>query len=343
MVTIADVAAQAGVGAGTVSRVLNGRPKVSPETRARVLAAIELLEYRPNPMARGLSLGRCQTIGVVVPFFTHASAIERLRGVVDALRGSRYDLVLFNVESPVHRDEHFASLRRDRADGLVIMSLPPPPSQLARLCAAGVPIILVDAVCQGVPSVVTDDVEGGRIATQHLLDLGHRDIAFIGDVPDNSFGFISSALRQRGYEQTMAAAGIRVPAGFIQHGPHERQTGRRLGEVLLKRRRPPTAIFAASDATAMGVLEAARARRRRVPEDLSVVGFDDVEISAYAGLTTVRQPLFESGRLAAISLLEALEREHELPTEAMQLPLELVERTTTGPAPKRRRTHARAS
>src|SRR5918998_5883408 len=169
MVTISDVAAHAGVGAGTVSRVLNDSPRVSERTRARVLAAIELLDYRPNPLARGLSRGRCQTLGVVVPFFTHASAVERLRGVVDALDGSRYDVVLFNVESPVHRDEHFATLtRRDRADGLLVMSLPPPPESLERLSQAGVPVVLLDARGRGVPSVVTDDVEGGRMATRHL-------------------------------------------------------------------------------------------------------------------------------------------------------------------------------
>src|SRR5687768_4224940 len=162
MVTIADVAAHAGVGAGTVSRVLNDRPKVSPDTRAKVLAAIEVLDYRPSPLARGLSLGRCQTLGVVVPFFTHASAIERLRGIVAALRDSRYDLVLFDVESPVHRDEHVAALMgRDRADGLVVMSLPLPAAQLERLRAASVPLVLVDAIGEGVPCVVTDDVEGG--------------------------------------------------------------------------------------------------------------------------------------------------------------------------------------
>ena len=167
MPTIADVAASAGVGLGTVSRVLNGSPKVRAETRARVLDAIDTLGYRPNPLARGLSLGRCQTVGVVVPFFTHASAVERLRGVVAALDQSRYDLVLFNVESPVHREEHLGSLtRRDRADGLLIMSLPTPAEELERLTASGVPIVLVDAEGVGVTAVVTDDVAGGRIATR---------------------------------------------------------------------------------------------------------------------------------------------------------------------------------
>ena len=208
MPTIADVAAHAGVGQGTVSRVLNGSPKVSEATRARVLQAIEILDYRPNPLARGLSPGRCQTLGVVVPFFTHASAVERLRGVVAALDESRYDLVLFNVESPVHRDEHLASLTgRDRADGLLVLSLPVPARDLARLTNAGVPVVLVDARGDGVPSVVTDDVEGGRIATQHLVDLGHRSHRVHRRRPDNPFGFTSSAQREHGYRAVLDEAG----------------------------------------------------------------------------------------------------------------------------------------
>ncbi len=330
MVTIADVAATAGVGAGTVSRVLNDRPKVSPSTRARVLAAIEELEYRPNPLARGLSLGRCQTLGVVVPFFTHASAVERLRGIVAALRDSRYDLVLFNVESPVHRDEHFEALtRRDRADGLLVLSLPPPPDHLARLRAAGVPIVLVDATAPGVPCVVTDDVEGGRIATRHLLSLGHRDIAFIGDSTANGFGFTSSARREEGYGQVLRAAGIRVRRSYVRHGAHERDVAARLAGQLLRLRVRPTAVFASSDVQATGVLAAARSHGLRVPEDLSVVGFDDIEISAYAGLTTVRQPLFDSGYLGARHHLDALEGGTPIMAAEQRLPLELVVRLTT--------------
>jgi LacI family transcriptional regulator len=333
MATIADVAARAGVGAGTVSRVLNDRPKVSADARARVLAAIAELDYRPSAMARGLVLGRSQTIGVVVPFFTHASAVERLRGISAALRDCRYDLVLFNIESPEHRDEHFASLTgRDRADGLLVMSIPPPRAELDRLRDAGVPIVLVDAVGAGVSCVLTDDVEGGRIATRHLLDLGHRDIAFMGDQPDNSFGFTSSTQRQAGYEETLRGAGIRVKRTYIKHGPHERDTARRMTDHLLNLQTPPTAVFAASDVQATGVLESARARGLRVPEDLSVVGFAAIELSAYAGLTTVRQPLFDSGYLGARLLLDALEgRDHVVAAEH-HLPLELIARSTTGPA-----------
>ncbi|MDP1819716.1 MAG: LacI family DNA-binding transcriptional regulator [Acidimicrobiales bacterium] len=335
MPTIADVAAHAGVGQGTVSRVLNGSPKVRDATRARVLSAIELLDYRPNPLARGLSRGRCQTLGVVVPFFTHASAIERLRGVASGLDGSRYDLVLFNVESPVHRDEHIASITgRDRADGLLVLSLPVADRDLQRLTAAGVPVVLVDAPGTGVPTVVTDDRAGGRVATQHLVDLGHRAIGYLGHDPSNPFGFTATDDREAGYLEVLADAGLPVRRELIRYGPHDREAGRALAAELLAEPHPPTAIFASSDAQAMGVLAATEDAGLRVPRDLSVIGFDDVELSSYVGLTTVRQPLFESGRLGVELLLAALAGDPPPPT-VHALPLELVVRSTTAPAPRR--------
>jgi DNA-binding LacI/PurR family transcriptional regulator len=332
VVTIKDVAARAGVGAGTVSRVLNDSPAVSPATRDRVLNAMAALDYRPNPLAQRLSRGHCQTLGVVVPFFTHASAVERLRGVVSALSGSRYDLVLFNVESPVHRDEHFAALsRRGRADGLLVMSLEPPAPDLARLITAEMPIILVDARAASVPMVITDDVQGGRIATQHLLDLGHRRIAFIGDRLDNPLGFRSSADRERGYADCLAGTGQPRDPRLTRHGPHDRAVAQTLAEDLLSLENRPTAVFASSDVQATGVLAAAQRLGLRVPEDLSVIGFDDIEIASYAGLTTVHQPLFESGRIGAELLLQALVGERLPAPEVHQIPLRLVERATTAP------------
>ncbi len=332
MPTIADVAAHAGVGLGTVSRVLNGSPQVSEATRTRVLASIEILEYRPNPLARGLSRGRCQTLGVVVPFFTHASAVERLRGVVAELDESRYDLVLFNVESPVHRDQHLASITgRDRADGLLILSLPIPEPDLQRLTAAGVPVVLVDTRGPGVPAVVTDDVAGGRLATAHLLELGHRSIAFMGDDPKNTFGFTSSAQREQGYAAVLQEAGIPYRPELVRHGAHDRTIAEGLAAELLAESDPPTAVFASSDVQATGVLAAAAARGLAVPKDLSVIGFDDIELSTYVGLTTVRQPLRESGQLGARLLLEAVSGEALAPIEHL-LPLTLVERSTTAAA-----------
>ena len=334
MATISDVAAHAGVGLGTVSRVLNNSPKVSEATRARVVAAMELLDYRPSPLARGLSRGRCHTVGLLVPFFTHASAVERLRGVVAALHDSPYDLVLFDVESPRHRDEHLAALtKRDRADGLLVVSLPPPARDLAKVVGAGVPVVLIDARGDGVPMVITDDVEGGRIATRHLLALGHRRIGYIGEEPDNPFGFTATVLREQGYVEALLEAGLTRDARLVRYSRHDRQAAQQVASKLLALRNRPTAIFASSDVQATGVLAAASAAGLDVPGDLSVVGFDDIEISAYAGLTTVRQPLFESGRIGAEMLLGALDGEEEHHAGVRQLPLDLVVRTTTA-APK---------
>ncbi len=336
MVTIADVATRAGVGAGTVSRVLNNSPNVSADTRARVLAAIEVLDYRPNPLARGLSLGRGHTIGVLVPFFTHASAVERLRGVVAGLHGSDYDLVLLDVESPNHRDEQLATINRQRADGLLVMSLPLPPATLARLMTSGMRVVLVDGRRPGVPCVVTDDVAGGRIGTSHLLELGHERIAFIGDSPDNPFGFPSSRYREQGYREMLAAAGIPVDETYLAYGAHDREVAHGLAMRLLQLDNPPTAIFACSDVQALGAIEAARATGMRVPDDFSVVGFDDIELSSYAGITTVRQPLFKSGKLGARLLLDSLDNGETAPVEHL-LDLELVVRTSSAP-PAHQRT-----
>lgn len=331
MTTIADVAKQAGVGLGTVSRVLNGSSQVRPTTRARVLEAIETLGYRPNPLARGLSRGRCQTLGVLVPFFTHASAVERLRGVVAALDESRYDLVLFNVESPMHRDQHLASITgRDRADGLLVMSLPLPPAELDRLVATGIPVVLVDAHGAGAACVVSDDVDGGRTATRHLLGLGHVRIGFLGDDPRNSFGFTSSAQRERGYASALAGAGVPFDPALVRHCPHDRAAAAQHAGELLDTA-APTAIFASSDVQATGVLVAAAERGVRVPEDLSVIGYDDVELAGYIGLTTIRQALYDSGQLGARLLLDAVAGDPPAPVEH-HLPLSLVERHTTAEA-----------
>lgn len=334
MATIAEVATRAGVGAGTVSRVLNGSPKVSETTRARVQQAIAELGYRPNPLAQGLSRGRCRTLGVVVPYFTTPSPVERLRGVAAALDGAQHDLVIFNIESVAHRDDFLGTLdRRDRADGLLLMSFPPPPEDLGRIVSAGVPVVLVDAVAEGVSSVVIDDVAGGCMATQHLLELGHERIAFIGGDPDEPLGFSSADDREVGFRQAMHEAGVGVDPALVRYGTHAREVAVAIAKDLLRRPDPPTAIFATADVQAIGVIEAARSLGVRVPDELSVIGFDDIELAAYVGLTTVRQPLFESGQLAARLLLEVLGGDATPTVHVHELPLEVVARSTTGPRP----------
>lgn len=333
--TIADVAARAGVGLATVSRVLNGHTNVRPATRERVQAAIDALNYRPSPLARNLSLRRTHVIGVVVPFFTSPSAVERVRGVAAALARSPYDLMLFDIESEERREHAFQLFDRgDRSDGLLIVSLIPPDDEVERLRSARLPVVLVDAPHPAFPSIVADDVVGGELATTHLIELGHRRIGFVGDKSPDPFRFASSRDRTRGYERALAHARIELRPEYVREGTQSHHVARSTAIDLLRLPERPTAVFAASDIQALGVLDAARILGIRVPEELSVVGFDDIDIAAYVGLTTVRQPLFESGRRGGELLLQMLAGAGQQLGErhAEQLPLELVIRSTTGPA-----------
>lgn len=330
MATIVDVAARAGVGVGTVSRVLNNSPLVSDKTRERVMAVIDELDYRPSQMARNLSLGRTLTVGVIVPFLTQASVVERIRGIVATLRTTPYDLVLFTVETPAQREEQFRNLARNRVDGLISVSLAPGDQEVERFRRAGVPVVLVNARHEALPRILSDDVAGGELATRHLIELGHERIAFVGEPPIDPYGVGWSASRQMGYQRAMEAAGLPLPAHYQRLGPAGRRVAHRLTQELLRLGEPPTAVFCASDSQALAVMEAAEQAGVEVPTHLSVIGFDDVDVSKYVGLTTVRQPLFESGRRGALLLLEALQVDALEPYEEL-LPLELALRKTTGP------------
>ena len=328
--TIADVAARAAVGTSTVSRVLNGG-QVSGRARTRVLAAIDELGYRPRASARSLAGGATGALGLVIPFFTHPSAVERMRGVLAAVDAGGYDLMVCNVATPAQRDEYLgARAALDRSDGLLIVSLPPRDEEVDALARAGVPAVLLDCFHPRLPCLRTDDVAGGLLATRHLVELGHERIAFVGDRTDPGFGFVSSDRRRDGYRRALRDAGLRVRRELQKAGPHGRLVAHRLTRELLSLPEPPTAIFAASDTQALGVLEAAGAEGFAVPDDLSVVGFDDLEVAAYVGLTTVHQPLEESGRRAVERLVAALREEDSDPYEE-RLDLSLEIRRTTAP------------
>ncbi len=325
--TIARVAAEARVGVGTVSRVLNGSPSVSAGTRKRVLDAITTLDYQPSATARALSTGRTNAIGVVAPFFTQPSVIERLRGVSHTLAEAGFQLVLHDIERPDQRSVLFRSLAtRGRIDGLLAISLAPSEREARRLQRAGVPIVLLDREHATLPCISIDDLAGGRMATEHLLALGHRRIAFIGDEEANLFGFDSSARRREGFEVAMAAADATLVTEWVKRRPHGRDAARQAAAELLERDPRPTAVFASSDMQALGVLEAAQAAGVSVPGELSVIGFDDVEAATYTGLTTVAQPLEQIGSLGAELLLRAVSGEK---VYSHRMPLEIIERGTT--------------
>lgn len=326
---IRDVAARAGVGVGTVSRVLNDAPGVRPGTRGRVLSAIEELGYRPDPRARALSLGRSHSVAAIVPFFTHPSAVARMRGIVEALRDTDYDILLCDVETEASRARSFTALAAaERSDGLLLVSLAPSDAEVAHYHAVRKPVVLVDCEHPGLPSVVVDDVAGGRLATKHLLSLGHERIAFVGDRCDPTGRFVAGPRRRRGFEAALEAAHLRVrPESIVELPTHSQTAARAAAETLLRSPDPPTAVFAAADTLALGVLEAAAATHTDVPGELSVVGFDDLEVAGHVGLTTVRQPLHDSGRTGGELLVRALRGAPAAPGQ-IELPLAVVERRT---------------
>ena len=229
--------------------------------------------------------------------------------VATALRESEYELVLHDVETPraARADQLVDLAGRARADGAIIVSFPLEAGEPDLLARAGVAAVLLDSEHPALPSIAVDNTSGGYLATHHLLQLGHRRIAFVGDPEVNPFGFTSSACRLAGYRLALAEAGIEPPAEHVKEGPHGRHVAHRLLDELLAAEVRPTAVFAASDTQALGVIEGATAAGVAIPDELSVVGFDDVEIAAYVGLTTIRQPLYESGRRAADLLLGLLE------------------------------------
>jgi DNA-binding LacI/PurR family transcriptional regulator len=343
-VTIRDVARRAGVSVATASRAMNGKDVVREETRERILTASVDLGFTPSPAARRLSLGRTMTVGVVVSFLTRPQAVERLRGVDEVFAEGEFDLIVYNVESVQKRDRYLHTLvDPHRHDGLLVVSLPPPPDVASALERAALPVVFVDVHVPAVatmPRVVGNDVGGGALAVRHLVELGHRKIGLISDAAEDPFGFTSSRDRKAGMLRELAAAGLELPERWVGHGEHGRYEARDLALRMLRAADRPTAIFAASDTQSLGVIAAAHEAGFNVPEDLSVIGYDDVEAADYVGLTTIRQRLLESGRQGAELLLREMASRSD-PAPVVNLSPELVVRSTTAP-PKSLRVRASA-
>src|SRR6516225_3413745 len=243
-VTISDVAAASGVGVGTVSRVINGGTNVRESTRRSVLTVIKQLGYRPSYLAASLSRGTPRTIAIVVPHLTTPSAVMRLAGALAVLDGQGYDTVVCNVDTPEQRNHHLTALTsRYRVDGVIVVSLRLSRQWLASFRRAEVPLVAVDAALTGVPHTVTDDVAGGRMATEHLLSLGHRRIGFVGDATHltarTDLGFTASQQRLCGYQQALQNAGLEYDIGLVRRGPHGAANAEALAAELLALTDPP--------------------------------------------------------------------------------------------------------
>ena len=309
-----------------------GSDQVRAATLRPVRDSIDRPSHAPGHAA-ALVRGTPRTVAVLVAHMTRPSTVVRVASALAVLAEEGYDTIVCNVDTPAERDRHLeALLPTHRADGVLAISLPLSRDQLGQFGRAGVTLVSVDAVTPGTAQTVIDDVAGGRMATGHLIGLGHRRIGFVGDTtfakPPAGLGFTSSADRLRGYRQALAGAGLGFEAGLVRRGPHDAATAAEHAAQLLKAHDPPTAIFAASDTQAIGVLAAAERLGVTVPGQLSVVGFDDIESAALLGLSTVRQPLARSGTEGAQRLC-ALLRGERLRVRREKLPLELVARAST--------------
>jgi LacI family transcriptional regulator len=329
MPTIHEVAREAGVGSGTASRALSGNSHVSEATRQRVVAAAERLGFRPSPIARAFSRGRTDTVQVVVPLITQHFYVEVLRGIEAALAETELAMLIRTIERRADRDRVLADrdLRR-RIDGALLVSLVPGRGLVSRVMAARLPMVLVDAEHARFSSVGVDHEAAALMAVRHLIELEHRRIALV-DRPEDPFAPVYPDARHRGYRLALASAGIPIRPEYELVTDFSPQAGAVAIRQLLQLAEPPTAVFAGSDTQALGILDAAREAGRRVPEDLAVIGYNDVEVAAYLGLTTVHVPMRELGRRALDLLVRTIE-EPDLPRERVRLPAELVVRRSSG-------------
>jgi LacI family transcriptional regulator len=327
--TIKDVARRAGVGVGTVSRVLNQSGPVSDATRRRVLLAIQELEFHPSHAARQLATSQTYTIGVILPFLTRPFFVSVLRGIESFIAETHYNFHIYNVETAHKREFYLRQLPfRGRIDGLVIMSLPLHESHVVRLTQAAIPTVLIDTRYPELASITTDNYAGGRMATAHLLSRGHTRIGYIGGPSAPELGFSVNNERRDGYLDTLREQGIVPRPEYVRMDGDGVAWGARMADQLLDLAEPPSAIFAASDELATGAIEAARRRGLQIPGELAIIGYDDIEIARLMGLSTIRQPMVEMGRAGVELLLQRLTARDQSPLERT-LPLELIARETT--------------
>jgi LacI family transcriptional regulator len=322
-VTIGDVAAQAGVSVATVSKVINDRYGVAEDTSARVRAVIDALGYHASLVGQSLRSRRTKVIGVLVRDVEPFSA-ELLKGVARGIRDTGYELVVFSgcgqaADQAGWERRYLSRISGTLADGALLVT----PGSIDE--TFGTPVVAVDHNVQSsnLPTVDSENLKGAVAATEYLLGLGHRRIGFLAGRPDLE----SARLRERGYREALAVARVDVDEDLIQTGGYDAATATEPARWLLELDPRPTAIFAANDVTALETMAVARSLGLRVPEDLSVIGFDNVPESALGDppLTTVEQPIRQMGTDAVRLLLELLE-DPSLPPARVILPTRLIVR-----------------
>ncbi len=313
--SIYEVARAAGLSVATVSRVLNDKGPVRAETRQRVLEAVERLGYVPHSAARSLSTRRTMSIGVLLPDMHGAFFSEIVRGIDLAARAAGYHLLVSGSHSDAAETAALLQTLHGRVDGLILMAPALGGAWLQKALPRRVPVVLLndDGTDAGHDSLRLDNRSGARLAVEHLIGLGHRSIAFLGGPSGNA----DAAERLAGYREALVAGGLELNGHLELAGDFGEESGLQAGAKVAALVPRPTAIFAANDAMAIGCLAALRERGLRVPEDVSLVGFDDVPIARYLtpALTTVQVPIAELGRQAMACLLSSLDGRPGRPEE----------------------------
>jgi LacI family transcriptional regulator len=332
-VTSKDIARRLKISQSTVSRALRGDPRVAPATTARVLEAARQMNYTPNLAARTLITRKTGTIGVVVGDITNPFYPELLEILHNELALAGYRTILFNERTDASVEQHVGDLVRGAAvDGLVYVSATLD-SPLPGHGAPDLPTVLVNRYIESaqVDLVVADNRRGGRLVAEAMVELGHRRIAIITG-PENT---TTSRDRERGFREQLEAAGLPLDEALRRVGQFSHASGYQWCLDLLAAEPRPTAIFAANDVIAFGALDAARRVGIKVPAELSIVGFDDIDMAGWEGfsLTTVRQPLEEMGRATAQLLLDRIASDGDPATRRRIFPVGLVRRDTLAAAP----------
>jgi len=333
--TLADVARIAGVSSMTVSKVVNNRPGVSQETRKRILEVVERTGYVAHLSARGLKGGRINLLGVVVADLSTQYPTEIVRGASDAATAAGRGLALFTTGFDTERERQSVSmLTGGLAAGLLIV-LPQNPVDYSKAWGRSpAPVVLLGHRGEThLPSVSADNYRGARLATEHLLGLGHTRIGFIAGNPYSG----QSSERFQGYREALLSAGIPYDAALIRPGDYTQKRGFQAAHELLALPEAPSAIFAANDYSAFGAMDAVKDHNLRVPEDISVIGFDDIPMAqqVHPNLTTIHHPLHDMGAVATKLLISLVDGETPL-VPNVELPSKLVVRASTASALSRR-------
>ncbi len=330
--TIVDVANAAGVSISTASRALRGLNRVSPATRAKVEDAARRLRYVASPTGSALASGQTRVIALVTPFITRGYFAAAVSAIEKQLRGHGYQAMLFDLEeaSFERRMTLSESMLWKRVDGVIILNVPLSEEEQALLDRLGLPIVSLGTVLNGEPCVRIDDAAAMRTAIEHLVTLGHLDIAYVGDVGLDAALTETPHARLDAFRETLRSHGLTPNEDWVLRSDWTAASGQKAAHRLFNASPQPTAVAAGDDDIAIGVLIGARQLGLRVPEDVSVIGIDDHEFSELLGLSTVRQDVVALGATAARMLLDLLSGG---PTTAVSddivLPTELVLREST--------------